>query len=255
MPKKKCNKNKSIIGKRKLNIETKDNENINNFQKLDSQDYIIKDIYPDGNCFYRSISYFYRETEEDYAEFREMITLYMEKNIDSYINYIALEELNIENEDIDNEDLIKAKKIQYLQEYIDTAKNNGTYAGDIEISTSAILFGCNIRIYTQGNNCYNLLNEFNNQNPNDNIYDKDIINLLFINNNHFQLLMKKNYKKNTLINNIIKTSNLKDLFKNITNSNSRIILEKDKDSIIKQNKYVNYHRENCKNYYNEIFDY
>ena len=64
----------------------------------------------------------------------------MEKNIDSYINYIALEELNRENEDIDNEDLIKAKKIQYLQEYIDTAKISGTYAGDIEISTSSILF-------------------------------------------------------------------------------------------------------------------
>jgi hypothetical protein len=34
----------------------------------------------------------------------------MENNIESYINYIAFEELNIEKENIDNEDIIKAKK-------------------------------------------------------------------------------------------------------------------------------------------------
>ena len=69
------------------------------------------------------------------------------------------------------------------------------------------------------------------------------------------MLIKKDYKKNILINNIIKESNLKDLFKKISVSNSRIILEIDNDSIIRQNKYANYHRENCKDYYNKIYEY
>ena len=33
-----------------------------------------------------------------------------------------------------------------MHNYIKDAKKNGTFAGDIEISTTAILFGCNIRI-------------------------------------------------------------------------------------------------------------
>ena len=31
--------------------------------------------------------------------------------------------------------------------YINEAKKDSTFAGDIEISTASILFGCNIRIY------------------------------------------------------------------------------------------------------------
>ena len=68
MPKKNDNKKITKIDKRKFNIGTTNKGNIINYQKIEFNDYIIKDIYPDGNCFYRSISYFYRDTEEDYSE-------------------------------------------------------------------------------------------------------------------------------------------------------------------------------------------
>ena len=81
--------------------------------------------------------------------------------------------------------------------YINEAKKDSTFADDIEISTASILFGCNKRIYYQNDIYYKLLNEFN-QIENEVLKeDKDIINLLFINNNHFQLLIKKDYKKNS----------------------------------------------------------
>lgn len=40
-------------------------------------------------------------------------------------------------------------------------KKNGTFAGDIEISTTAILFGCNKRIYQQDYRKFKLINEYN----------------------------------------------------------------------------------------------
>ena len=45
-----------------------------------------------------------------------------------------------------------AKHVEIIslgKEYIKEAKKNGTYPGDIEISTAAILFGCKIRVYQQ----------------------------------------------------------------------------------------------------------
>ena len=58
-----------------------------------------------------------------------------------------------------------------------------------------------------------MINEFNQSLAKKNNIDKDIINLLFINNNHFQLRLPKNNKKNEIISNIIKNTNLKDLVK------------------------------------------
>ena len=41
--------------------------------------------------------------------------------------------------------------------------------------------------------------------------DKDIINILFINNNHFEILVKKDYKKNELVSSIIKKINFRNI--------------------------------------------
>jgi hypothetical protein len=59
----------------------------------------VKEITPDGNCFYRCLSYFYRQKENDYNEFRQLITNYIEQNIDYYLIFISDEEVNIKNED------------------------------------------------------------------------------------------------------------------------------------------------------------
>lgn len=61
-----------------------------------------------------------------------------------------------------------------------------------------------------------MINEFNQSLAKKNNVDKDIINLLFINNNHFQLILPKNNKKNEIISNIIKNINLKDLVKKVS---------------------------------------
>ena len=237
--------------KKKINTKPNKKSKEDNYRNIESINYIIKKIEPDGNCFYRAISYFYRDTEEDYTEFREIITSYIEENMGLYIEYIADEDVDIPKEKENNDEFKQNKKLEYMKNYIKEAKKNGTYAGDIEISTAAILFGCNIRIYQQDYGNFSLINEFNQIVEQENNIDKDIINMLFINNNHFQLLIPNNYKKNELISNIIKKSNLKDLIKNVSNS-IKINLDLNKKE---KNKYITYHRENCENYYTEIHEF
>ena len=101
---------------------------------LNLGDFIIKTIEADGNCFYRTISYFFRNTEKDYKEFRELIVRYIENNPEEYIYYVPDEDINIlEN---DEEFDIFNKKREYILNYAQNAKQDGTFAGDIEIATT-----------------------------------------------------------------------------------------------------------------------
>ena len=64
--------------RKKSNQKMKKEKKDNLFESYDN--IIQKDIAKDGNCFYRSLSYYYRETEEDYPEFRKLIVRYIDNN-------------------------------------------------------------------------------------------------------------------------------------------------------------------------------
>ena len=66
----------------------------NNNKNLNIIDYTVKKISGDGNCFYRALSYYYRQDEKDYDEYRQLIVSYIENNIDKYLIYVADEDLN-----------------------------------------------------------------------------------------------------------------------------------------------------------------
>ena len=89
------NKTKSInINEKEINDDDKD-ANKNN---IPISNFIIKEIEKDGNCFYRTISYYYRNTPEDYAEFRELITSYIINNPDDYIFCVTDEDIDAHQE-------------------------------------------------------------------------------------------------------------------------------------------------------------
>ena len=87
---------KSITHKNIEKNSNKINSSINN--KVDSvpnevelfDDYIIKEIIGDGNCFYRAICYFYREKQEEYNEFRQLIVQYFDNHPDQYIATVLM---------------------------------------------------------------------------------------------------------------------------------------------------------------------
>ena len=66
---------------------------MNNYKTLRIKDYTIKTIESNENCFYPSLSYFYRNTENDYNEFRHSIAEYIKENAEYYINFIPEEDL------------------------------------------------------------------------------------------------------------------------------------------------------------------
>lgn len=86
-----------------------------------------KTIEKDGNCFYRTISYFYRDTEDDYQEFREIISSYIEDNIEFYIEYIPDEEVDIPKERDNDNDFKKNKKLDYMHNYFKDAKKKWNF--------------------------------------------------------------------------------------------------------------------------------
>ena len=57
-------------------------------------------------------SFFYRDTENDYNEFRQLITEYIKENAEDYINFIPEEKLNLSNiSELNEEEIINHKKI------------------------------------------------------------------------------------------------------------------------------------------------
>jgi len=97
--------------------------------------------------------------------------------------------------------------------------------------TASILFNYVIRLYVQGQGVYKLYNEFSNDIISSDYYHYEIIKLLFINNNHFNLLFNKEIKdikrafdiqKEMDIKNFSKIINMNNNKKNLTLKNSLI---------------------------------
>ena len=112
-------------------------------------------------------------------------------------------------------------------------------------------------MYTLNENGYQLFHKYGSEEADDQNNNKEIINILFINQNHFNLLLP--YKNNA-------SSNRSFVEKNINFKEFEKILLDDKikhkrkvDAKItfknKQKLYVEYPKYNLKNYYNEIYVY
>ncbi len=82
--------------------------NFNNiyYKNLNMKEYIEKEINSDGNCFYHALSYYYKQTKKDYNEFHQLITSYIESNLDEYFIFNADEDLNDPNIDKYSEETI-----------------------------------------------------------------------------------------------------------------------------------------------------
>lgn len=55
-------------------------------------EYIEKKIKGDGNCFFRAVSYYYRNNEDDHAELRLLLYQWLNNNRDLFINMIPEED-------------------------------------------------------------------------------------------------------------------------------------------------------------------
>ena len=101
---------------------------------------IIKKMNPDGNCFYRDLSYYFRENENDFNEFRILISENIINNLEKYIDFVSECQLNVDENKKDELNCVTLLKKEYIKKYGENAKKNSTFAGDIEINTIYLLF-------------------------------------------------------------------------------------------------------------------
>ena len=149
-------------------------------------------------------------------------------------------------------------KRDYILKYSQEASKDGEWAGDIEIATASILFNTKINMYTLNVNGYEFYNKYN---PEDNMNGgvRDTVNILYINENHFNLLIPNDNNIINSNNNIIqKGINFKEFKNLILNAQSQLKRKIDKKLNLKfksKSVYVDYPITSRKDYYNEIFKY
>ena len=137
--------------------------NFNNTDKLAFMEYIEKNIGEDGNCFYRCLSYYYRKSENDHLEFRNILYYWLKNNKELFIDYI-LEDTN------PNNTLSREERLQILIEKIEKVKIPGYWAGDLELSGISIMLNININLYIKTAYFYQRYFKFETGNPTETIY-------------------------------------------------------------------------------------
>ena len=207
------------------NLITQDMPNLIKNQIYEVDFFNIIDITGDGNCLFRSISFYIYGSEYFYSDIRELTFKYIKNNITKFYEYCYIENgtyyINVE------EGTIVRKFI--LDEYVSHIEEEGFFSGFIEINALSIIYNRPIVILdnlSYKNKIYfNKIAVFNNiLQP---IYNlEDIIFINFINKNHYQSLT---LNKNFIIDRIKKNTYLKEniiIFNKKTNKIIRIESEK-----------------------------
>ena len=162
---------------------------INSKIKIDQNDVNLLINKTDGYCFYRVISQFYNQDEIYHICYRKELMVHINKKND--------------NDKIAYPYIFKKESLMLeYDEYFNEIKLAGTFAGEYEIINTSQILNCNLVIYRNPNFNHNLkLYKFEYEtiiaenyiiNP-----FKPIILIVWVNNNHYTLIIPKteNIKK------------------------------------------------------------
>ena len=240
-----------------IKIIKKDNHNQNTFintHDLSILEYYEKQITPDGNCYYRCLSYYYRGTEEYHLEFRQLISELFENNLEKFISSYPDPDILGEKEPENEEEIMN-----FLKKYANYIKKPKVYAGDQEIALTSYFLGININVLIMDTLGYKSLFYYQSVIP-----TEEVINILYMDGNHYQLLFKRSNKdeekekqlkkEDNLIENFIKEKKLEIQKNSNKYLNKTKIINFPKEKII-TSKYINFNRPECPNKYNEIYHY
>ena len=247
-----CHKNKKIINKDIISTNSESNVNnnknlynndekfINNnrFKIIAKSNGLIKkedlqkiSIEPDGNCFYRSVSYFLLGSQQYYNEIKKEIIDWIEKNKQKFIDFFG-------DDDVNN--ITKEEKAEDELNYI---KKKNSWGGYHTLEITNILFNLSTVVYVD-NGDGNYKKYFYSENSNENA---ELMILLYENDSHFELLYDKNI--------VIQNSKLYHSFDNIK-VNKYLNTNNIKSEGIKfANTYVQCKFKASSNLYDEISNY
>lgn len=205
----------------------------------ENKDILEIQIIGDGNCFYRCLSQEIDQTQDNYRYYRALIYNYITQNKTHLQKFFFREET----------ETTKNYNIRY-EAFIESIKNDYTFAGDFEISSASILLNKNIIIYFNTLLGYKLLNKYY---PNKTI--KSDIYIIYRNNNHFNLLKSKDYANSNIEIGLKELNKIHKKIEKNMNVNNINKIETNFFKPIFDKKYVDYRRKECVQLYNEIYKY
>jgi len=100
------------------------------FEYLEGMDLCLSYVAGDGNCFFRALSLQIYGTEERHQDLRKQVCDYMMENQEDLGAFF-----------VDSD--------EPFQDYVDTMRKDGTWAGNMEIHVATIVCERDIRIYQQ----------------------------------------------------------------------------------------------------------
>ena len=181
-------------------LEIKDIDIINNDLKeavygeknISSKQIDIIEIQKDGNCFYRSISYFLLNTEDFYLEIKNLIIDWITNNYTQFENFFGDDEANI----LTKEQQAK-KEFNYIQQ-------KDSWGSHYTIAIACLLFNIDIALYIKTDvNLFKYYYLF----KKDEKKNRELCIMEYQINYHFNLIYSKKIKK------------IEPLYDNISNLN------------------------------------
>ena len=212
----------------------------NNNRNISPKDYGEITMVGDGNCFFRCLSQYFDNTQENFSFYRQLIFEYIMDNKQVLKDFFPMQN-NESNE----------KYNERYDQFIFAIQKNGNFAGDYEIAASSLALNISITIVRKNMIDYEF---FQNYSPNE-LKEYPKVYIVYRNNNHFNVLQEKStnlhFKEN-------KASLIKEKHDKIKKS-IKLLNKKDAENCTKSkffnSIYVKYPRKECTNLYNEIFDF
>ena len=223
----------------KIQINKEDLQN----QLYENNFFDIIDITGDGNCFFRCISYFLYNTENQHYNIRLATYNYIKNNLTKFYEYCYVEN-GIYYIDIEQGTQIKK---YILDEYVENIKISRFFSGFIEMNAISIIYNRPLIVLDDKyfNNIYSFFNKIalfnNNENMTFNL--EDIIFINYVNKNHYQLIkpniefiLNRMEKKINLEFNLIIFNKKKNQIEDIRNDISSILEIKNINNLIEKNE-------------------
>ena len=123
-------------------------------------------------------------TEDYHLEFRQLISELFENNLDKFISSYPDPDILGEKEPQNEEEILN-----FIKKYANYIKKPKVYAGDQEIALIAYFLGININVLIIDNIGYKSLYYYQSVIP-----TEEVINILYMDGNHYQLLFKRGDK-------------------------------------------------------------
>ena len=154
--------------------------NVNDNNSIKKDDYIHIPNNKNGNCFFRSISVYLTDTQDNYNIIRELVSEYAKNHREIFINFFVNDNIN---------EILGSIE---LNNYIDNISKDGEYAGIIEMSITTKIFNFNIYVHEEDNNNNNYYYLYEKIDSDDSSIPKcnSKCNLLYDNGNQFSILLE-----------------------------------------------------------------